>query len=224
VQLIQKYNYAELKRKEGGSRLYLTPDGESLPSVTTVLSKTQDKSFLKEWKARVGEKKAEEIVANSSAIGTALHLYIEHLVNKHAYEDLTPVGVKAKAMAQVIIDHKEGINKITDVWGSEVHLYYPGKYAGTADMIALYDGRPTIIDFKQTNRPKKREWIQNYLMQLAAYAMAHNKLFNTEIDQGIILMCSQDLLFQKFELSGENFVRAGDAFMKKLDAYIATLF
>jgi len=91
-------------------------------------------------------------------------------------------------------------------------------------MIALYDGRPTIIDFKQTNRPKKREWIQNYLMQLAAYAMAHNKLFNTEIDQGIILMCSQDLLFQKFELSGENFVRAGDAFMKKLDEYIASLF
>ena len=91
-------------------------------------------------------------------------------------------------------------------------------------MIALYDGRPSIIDFKQTNKPKKREWIQNYLMQLAAYAMAHNKLFNTEIDQGVILMCSQDLLFQKFELSGENFVRAGDAFMKKLDAYLATLF
>jgi len=109
VQLIQKYNYAELKRKEGGSRLYLTPDGESLPSVTTVLSKTQDKSFLKEWKARVGEKKAEEIVANSSAIGTALHLYIEHLVNKHAYEDLTPVGVKAKKFICIILENTQAL-------------------------------------------------------------------------------------------------------------------
>jgi|TARA_R110002012_G_scaffold179052_1_gene344567 genome maintenance exonuclease 1 len=224
VELNKKYNYAELKRKEGASRLYLTPDGESLPSVTTILSKTQDKSFLKKWKERVGEKKAEEIVANSSAIGTALHLYIEHFVNKYAYEDLTTTGLKAKTMAQVIIDHDEGLKKISEVWGCEVHLYYPGKYAGTADMIGVYNGRPSIMDFKQTNRPKKREWIQNYLMQLAAYAMAHNKLFNTEIDQGVILMCSQDLLFQKFELSGENFVRAGEAFMKKLDEYLKTLF
>ena len=224
MELNKKYNYAELKRKEGASRLYLTPDGESLPSVTTILSKTQDKSFLKKWKERVGEKKAEEIVANSSAIGTALHLYIEHFVNKYAYEDLTTTGLKAKTMAQVIIDHDEGLKKISEVWGCEVHLYYPGKYAGTADMIGVYNDRPSIMDFKQTNRPKKREWIQNYLMQLAAYAMAHNKLFNTEIDQGVILMCSQDLLFQKFELSGENFVRAGEAFMKKLDEYLKTLF
>jgi genome maintenance exonuclease 1 len=122
-------------------------------------------------------------------------------------------------MAQVIIDHEQGLKKISEVWGSEVHLYYPGRYAGTTDMIGLYDGRPTIIDFKQTNRPKKREWVQDYLMQLAAYALAHNKLFDTEIDQGVILMCSRDLLFQKFELTGEKFVRAGDAFMKKLDLY-----
>ncbi len=167
----------------------------------------------------MGEKAAEKIMADSSQIGTALHLYIEHYVNKHAYKDLTPIGEKAGAMAQVIIDHEEGLKKISEVWGSEVHLYYPGKYAGTTDMIGLYNGRPTIIDFKQTNRPKKREWVQDYLMQLAAYALAHNKLFDTEIDQGVILMCSRDLLFQKFELTGENFVRAGDAFMKKLDLY-----
>ena len=126
-------------------------------------------------------------------------------------------------MAQVIIDHDEGLKKISEVWGSEVHLYYPGKYAGTTDMIGVYDGRPTIIDFKQTNRPKKREWVQDYLMQLAAYAMAHNKLFDTEIYQGVILMCSRDLLFQKFELKGENFLRAGDSFMKKLDLYLQSI-
>ena len=223
MKLIKKYNYADLKREDGATRLYLTPDGESLPSVTSVLGKTKDKSFLKQWRARVGEKEAEKIIANSAQIGTALHLYIEHYVNEHGYEDLTLIGQKAKTMAQVIIDHDEGLKKVSEVWGSEVHLYYPGKYAGTTDMIGVYDGRPTIIDFKQTNRPKKREWVQDYLMQLAAYAMAHNKLFDTEIDQGVVLMCSRDLLFQKFELKGENFVRAGDTFMKKLDLYLQSI-
>jgi genome maintenance exonuclease 1 len=223
VQIIKKYNYADLKRQDGATRLYLTPEGESLPSVTSVLGKTKDKSFLKQWRARVGEKEAEKIIANSAQIGTALHLYIEHYVNEHGYEDFTEIGQKAKTMAQVIIDHDEGLKKVSEVWGSEVHLYYPGKYAGTTDMIGVYDGRPTIIDFKQTNRPKKREWVQDYLMQLAAYAMAHNKLFDTEIDQGVVLMCSRDLLFQKFELKGENFVRAGDTFMKKLDLYLQSI-
>jgi len=217
VQLVQKYNYKDLKREDGATRLYLTPDGESLPSVTTVLSKTKDKSGLDQWRKRVGEKTAEKIIADSGRIGTALHLYIEHYVNDHGYEDFTEVGQKAQKMAQVIID--EGLKDVTEVWGSEVHLYYPGKYAGTTDMVGLYKGRPAIIDFKQTNKPKKREWVQDYLMQLAAYAYAHNKIFNTEIDQGVVLMCSRDLLFQRFELTGENFVRAGDAFMKKLDLY-----
>ena len=208
MQIVEKYNYKDLKRQEGPSRSYLTPDGEALPSVTTILSRTKDKTFLKEWRARVGEEKAEKIISDSSQIGTALHLYIEHYVNKHAYKDLTDIGIQAGKMAQVIIDHDDGLKKVSEVWGSEVHLYYPGKFAGTTDMVGVYDGRPTIIDFKQTNRPKKREWVQDYLMQLAAYAMAHNKLFDTEIDQGVVLMCSRDLLFQRFELKGENFVRA----------------
>ena len=217
MQLIQKYNYAELKRQDGESRLYLTPDGESLPSVTTILNKTKDKAFLKQWRAKIGEKKAEEIIRDSSQIGTALHLYIERLVNGEQYKDLTKIGIQAEKMAKKIVE--EAFKDITEIWGSEVHLYYPGKYAGTTDMIGLYKGRPTIIDFKHTNRPKKREWIQDYLMQLAAYAQAHNKLFNTDIDQGVILMCSRDLTFQRFELQGEKFTRAYDAFMKKLDFY-----
>ena len=217
MQIIEKYNYAELKRKEGDGRLYLTPDGEALPSVTTILSKTKDKSFLKKWRAKVGEEKAEQIIRDSAQIGTALHLYIERFVNGDKYKDLTEVGVQAEKMAQRIID--EAFGDITEIWGSEVHLYYPGRYAGTTDMIGVYKGRPTIIDFKQTNRPKKREWVQDYLMQLSAYAVAHNKLFNTEIDQGVVLMCSRDLTFQRFELLGENFTRATDAFMKKLDLY-----
>ena len=221
VQLIQKYNYAELKRKEGDARLYLTPDGEALPSVTTILSKTKDKSFLKKWRAKVGEEAAEKIIRDSAKIGTALHLYIERFVNGDKYKDLTEVGVQAEKMAQKIID--EAFKDITEIWGSEVHLYNPGKYAGTTDMVGVYKGRPTIIDFKQTNRPKKREWVQDYLMQLAAYAAAHNAMFDTEIEQGVVLMCSRDLTFQRFELEGEKFVRATNAFMKKLDAYNASI-
>ena len=214
MQIVEKYNYKDLKKQEGPSRSYLTPDGEALPSVTTILSRTKDKTFLKEWRARVGEAKAEKIISDSSQIGTALHLYIEHYVNEHAYKDLTDIGVQAGKMAQVIIDHDDGLKKVSEVWGSEVHLYYPGKFAGTTDMVGVYDGRPTIIDFKQTNRPKKREWVQDYLMQLAAYAAAHNAMFDTEIEQGVVLMCSRDLTFQRFELEGEKFVRATNAFMK----------
>ena len=221
MQLIKKYNYADLKREDGDVRLYLTPDRESLPSVTSVLNKTKDRTFLKKWRERIGEKKAEQIIRDSGKIGTALHLYIEHYTNKHAYKDITKIGKQAEKMAKKIIS--ESFQDITEVWGSEVHLYYPKKYAGTTDMIGVYKGRPTIIDFKQTNRPKKREWIQDYLMQLSAYAMAHNKLFGTDIDQGGILMCSRDLTFQRFELTGEKFNRAGDSFMKKLDLYLETL-
>ena len=221
VQLIQKYNYAELKRKEEDGRLYLTPEGEALPSVTTILSKTKDRSFLKKWRAKVGEEEAEKIIRDSAKIGTALHLYIERFVNGDKYKDLTEVGVQAEKMAQRIID--EAFSDITEIWGSEVHLYNPGKYAGTTDMVGVYKGRPTIIDFKQSNRPKKREWVQDYLMQLAAYAAAHNAMFDTEIEQGVVLMCSRDLTFQRFELDGEKFVRATNAFMKKLDAYNASI-
>ena len=124
-------------------------------------------------------------------------------------------------MAKKIIE--KAFPDITEVWGSEVHLYYPEKYAGTTDLVGLYKGKPAIVDFKQTNRPKKREWVQDYLMQLAAYAQAHNKLFDTDIQQGVILMCSRDLTFQRFELEGANFQRACDTFMKKLDLYLETL-
>ena len=221
MKLTKKYDYASLKREEGETRLYLTPDGESLPSVTSVLSKTKDKEFLRRWKQRVGDKKAQKILDESSRIGTALHLFIERFVNDTGYKDLTKIGVKAEQMAQIIIE--QGLKDVNEVWGSEVHLYYPGKYAGTTDMVGLYKGRPAIIDFKQTNRPKKREWIQDYLMQLSAYGMAHNKIFGTDIDQGIIMMCSRDLTYQIFELTGENWRRSADTFMKRLDKYLSLI-
>ena len=138
MQLIQKYNYAELKRQDGDSRLYLTPDGESLPSVTTVLNKTKDKSFLKQWRAKVGEAAAEKIISDAGKIGTALHLYIERLVNEEKYLDLTEIGIQAEKMAKKIIE--EAGADITEVYGSEVHLYYVkriediGDYTNATDL------------------------------------------------------------------------------------------
>ena len=188
MQWNNKYIYPKSTRSiVDGSRHYSVNE-ERLPSVTTILGRTKDKTFLKKWRQKVGEKKAEQIIKDSAQIGTALHLYIERFVNGDKYKDLTKIGVQAEKMAQKIID--EAFKDITEIWGSEVHLYYPGRYALTTDMIGVYKGRPTIIDFKQTNRPKKREWVQDYLMQLSAYAVAHNKLFNTEIDQGVVLMLS----------------------------------
>ena len=104
VKFIKKYDYASLKRQDGEYRIYLTPDGESLPSVPSVLSKTKDKSGLYAWRKRVGEKKAEKIMTDAAQIGTALHLYIEHFVNGNPYKDLTNIGVEAELMAKKIIE------------------------------------------------------------------------------------------------------------------------
>ena len=203
-----------------GSRHY-SIDNSNLPSVTSILSATkseEDKAALAAWKERVGHKEAERIKNEASSRGTSMHNYLESFLQNKFNLELIEEDNKAKKMAEEIIDN--GLKKnLSEVWGAEATLYYPGKYAGTTDMIGVYKGRPAIIDFKQTNRPKKREWIQDYLMQLSAYAQAHNKLFNTDIDQGVILMCSRDLTFQRFELQGENFTRAYDTFMKKLDFY-----
>ena len=218
------YPYKDLKRNDGGVRTYETEDGVKFPSVTSILSATQSeekKKGLDKWKKRVGAKEAARIKRDASKVGTSMHKYLENYLLEKGYIDDSRIGRIARPMAKEII--KKGLVDLEELWGSEVHLYYPGKYAGTADMIALYQGRPTIIDFKQTNRPKKREWVQDYLMQLSAYAMAHNKLFNTEIDQGVILMCSRDLTFQKFELKGDNFIRAGEKFMKALDFYLESV-
>ena len=214
------YPYKEFKRKSvGGKRLYENPYGEPVPSVTTILSKTKDMTHLNAWKKRVGEKKAQEIVTEAASVGTVMHEILEAWSLNKEYTGKNML--QAKMMAETVIKNVEA--DIDEVWGSEVNLCYPGLYAGTTDLVGIYKGRPTIMDFKQTNRPKKREWIQDYLMQLTAYAAAHNAIFNTEIDQGVVLMCSRDLTFQRFELMGEKFTRATDAFMKKLDLYNETL-
>ena len=158
------YPYKEFKRKSvGGKRLYENPYGEPVPSVTTILSKTKDMTHLNAWKKRVGEKKAQEIVTEAASVGTVMHEILEAWSLNKEYTGKNML--QAKMMAETVIKNVEA--DIDEVWGSEVNLCYPGLYAGTTDLVGIYKGRPTIMDFKQTNRPKKREWIDDYFMPVS---------------------------------------------------------
>ena len=195
-------------------------DQEKLPSVTTILSATQSeekKKSLADWKARMGPEFADRVRDIAAMRGTAMHRYLEAFIDGTGHKDLTSIGKEAEPMAKKIIE--SGLGELDEVWGQEVTLYYPGLYAGATDIVGVYEGQPAIIDFKQTNKPKKREWISDYFCPLGAYCMAHNYVYGTKIQSGVILMCSKDLLFQKFEVSGSEFVRHQHDFLRKIDQY-----
>ena len=202
LKITTPYPYKEFKRKSvGGKRLYENPYGEPVPSVTTILSKTKDMTHLIAWKKRVGEKKAQEIVTEAAGVGSIMHEMLEAWSLNQEYTGKNML--QAKMMAETVIKNVEA--DIDEVWGSEVNLCYPGLYAGTTDLVGIYKGRPTIMDFKQTNRPKKREWIDDYFMQAAAYGMAHNEVFGTKIEHTAIFMCSRDCEWQLWEAGPEEF-------------------
>jgi hypothetical protein len=214
-----KYNYLTGKQitdPESGTRVYEIV-GNRLPSVTTILGKTKDQEFLKKWKAKVGEAKAEEIKNLSSRRGTAMHKYLECYIESKGYEDLTDIGVQAKPMAQKIIDI--GLAPVDEWYGSEVTLYYPGLYAGSTDLVCRHNGMDTIIDFKQANRPKNKDWIDDYYLQIAAYCMAHDYVYNSQIQQGIIMVCTPDLYFQEFKFQDHELRQWKHKFLKRLDMY-----
>ena len=199
------YPYQELKRKSiDGKRLYENPWGDPVPSVTTILDKTKPKEkreALNNWKQRVGEQEAQRVVTEAANTGTYMHAILEHWVKNELYTgDAT---VQSRLMADTVIKNIEP--HITEVWGSEVNLCYPGLYAGTTDLVGMWKGKPAILDFKQTNKPKKREWIEDYFMQAAAYGMAHNELYKTNIETAAIFMCSRECEWQLFEVDPDEF-------------------
>lgn len=207
--LIEKYQYKPLQRDEStGKRLYATPEGHKVPSVTTILDKTKPaeaREALARWKKAVGEVKAQEIVTEAAGRGTRMHKFLEdHIKGIPLKETVTnPFAQQSLEMARKVI--AEGFPKINEVWGSEVPLYFPELYAGTTDCCGLHDGEEAILDFKQTNKPKKREWIDDYFLQLTAYALAHNEVHGTNIRKGVILMCSKDFEYQEFILEPQDF-------------------
>ena len=213
----EKYNYVRVSRTtEHGSRTY-DVHGTKLPSVTTILDKTKDKSYLDKWRAKVGDEEAERIKNLSSQRGTSMHKFIENHITGEGYDDLTEIGQQAKPMAQKIIDI--GLTPITEYYGSEVSLYYPGLYAGSTDLVCIHNGKETIIDFKQANRPKREDWIQDYFLQIGAYAMAHDHVHGSNIEQGVIMVCTPDLYYQEFRFEGDQMREYRHNFLKRLNEY-----
>ena len=203
-----------------GKRHYDVGTNEKLPSVTTILQATQSeekRKSLEAWKARMGAQRADRIRDLSAMRGTSMHTYLEGYITDQKHLDLTALGVEAGKMANVVI--RSGLGDLEEVWGTEVTLYYPGLYAGATDVVGIYNGRESIIDFKQTNKPKQREWIGDYFVQLAAYAMAHNYVYGTKIQNGVILMCSKDCFFQKFEVSDQEFQGYMHEFLRRVDQF-----
>ena len=217
-----KYNYLDGRQiNEDGGRIYDVA-GYRLPSVTSILSRTKDQGFLKEWKAKVGEAEAERIKNLSSVRGTAMHKYLESYIQEIGYEDLTDTGTQAKSMAEKVIEI--GLAPVDEYYGSEVTMYYPGLYAGQTDLVCMHNGEDAIVDFKQANRPKKKEWIDDYFLQIAAYAMAHDYVHKSKINKGVIMVCTPDLYYQEFVLTGAELRQYKHKFLKRLDMYHDLIF
>ena len=216
----KKFDYPKSMRSLIGGKRHYDIGEEKLPSVTTILSATQSEEkqkSLADWRARMGAQSADRVRDTAAMRGTAMHKFLECYIDGSGHKDLTSVGKEAEPMAKKIIE--SGLGDLGEVWGQEVTLYYPGLYAGATDIVGIYDGKPAIIDFKQTNKPKKREWIDDYFCQLGAYCMAHNYIYGTKIQSGVVLICSKDLLFQKFEVEGKEFVKYQHDFLRRVDQY-----
>ena len=215
----EKYKYINGKQitdHETGTRVYEI-NNYRLPSVTTILGATKNQQFLKDWKAKVGEQEAERIKNLSSRRGTSMHKFLEHYILGTGYDDLTELGQKAKAMAKKVIEY--GLTPVEEYYGSEVTLHYPGLYAGSTDLVCMHNGMETIVDFKQSNRPKQKEWVEDYYLQIAAYAMAHDYVYGSKIRQGVIMMCTPDLYYQEFKIQDSELREWKHKFLKRLDMY-----
>ena len=216
-----------------GKRFYATPDGKNLPSVTTILDKTKPQEkveALNRWRRSVGAEKAQQITTEAANRGTRMHTYLEQYVRDGAIKEpgSNPYSWPSHAMAKVVVE--QGLQKVNEFWGIEVPLYFPGIYAGTTDGAGIHLNEESILDYKQTNKPKKREWIDDYFIQLCAYAEAHNELHGTKIKKGVVLMCVKPDLdeqfniikppeYQEFVLEGAEFEHYRDQWWRKVEQF-----
>lgn len=203
-----------LKRaEEKGIRKYETPDGKKLVSVTTILSKIKDTTHLREWRERVGEDEANKITAQSTSIGNGMHKNLENYI---LGQPITGTFY-AQTLAKLII--KQAFPKIDEIWGSEVSLYSKDLYAGTTDLVGIHQGIPSIMDFKNSLKEKKKEWIDDYKAQLAAYALAHNEMYGTNIHRGVVMIATRDAKYQEFVFEGEEFDECINLWLTSLEKY-----
>ena len=216
----KRFTYPKSTRSLVDDERHYDIGNEKLPSVTTILAATESdekREAIARWKLKVGETKAEEIKNVAAKRGTSMHSYLEHHINGKGLLDLTETGIEAERMAQVI--KEKGFPELEEIWGSECVLFYPELYAGQTDLCGIYQGRESIIDFKQSNKPKREEYIGDYYLQCAAYATAHDYNFKTNIEQVVILMCTPDLYFQRFILNGARFRQAKWEWLNKVGQY-----
>jgi len=236
--ITQRFDYKPLTRESvDGQRLYATPTG-NLPSVTTILDKTKSeekKAILENWRRSVGHARAQQITTEAANRGTRMHTYLEKYVENGQIPDRgsNPFSWPSHAMAKVVIE--QGLINVDEYWGSEVPLYFPKVYAGTTDLVGLHKGQPAILDFKQSNKPKKEEWIDDYKLQLAAYALAHNEVYGTDINKGVVLMCvkpkldesTQEVLelpqYQEFIVEGAEFEHWKNEWWVRCEQYYTKL-
>jgi genome maintenance exonuclease 1 len=220
VERIQYKNCEQINDPVTRKRVYLTPDGESLPSVTTILSATKDMTHLNEWRDRIGHDKAAQITKEASGVGTAMHGNLERFVaGMQRQPGNNPVHIQANSMADVIIT--QGLSKVSEVWAMEQSLYFPGLFSGTTDLVGVHEDEPAVMDYKQTNKPKKAEWVEDYYLQLMAYILAHNEVYGTDIRKGVIFMCSRAFEYQQFTLEPKDFNKWQDAWLTKVEEYYA---
>ena len=214
------YTYKKLDRQDGGGqgRVYVDDVGNKIPSVTTILSKTKDMTHLIAWKKRIGEDKAKQITEESAGLGTTMHAHLEAYVLGEQRPGGNNYGrLMAERMADTVI--AEGLIDVDEVWGVESHLYYENLWAGTTDLGGIHQGKPAIMDFKTTIKPKKREWVEDYFLQLSAYIMAHDSMFGTSIERGVIFMVSREFEFQKFIIEGLELEHYKSERCKRLNKY-----
>jgi genome maintenance exonuclease 1 len=228
---VKKFDYQgciQINDPITNKRSYQTPEGEKLPSVTTILSATEDKSAILEWKKRVGEDKAAKIVKEASGVGTSMHKNIENFitgVQRQPGGNL--VHVQSNKMADVII--KNAFCDIDEIWAYEQSLYYPGLYSGTTDLVGVYKGEPAVMDYKQSNKIKKSEYVNSYRMQLVAYILAHNAVYGTNICRGVIFMAVRppeiapgiygEPIYQQFDLLSSDFNYWEDQWLNRVEKY-----
>ena len=212
-----RYSYPALERVEKNEmRFYKDANDDLVPSVTTVLDATGDKSGIRQWRRKVGPAQADAIVQESTLIGSAVHEAIENYLLGQSWNEFTDdrSGYLAKSISSKFIS--SCLDGIEEVWGLESGLILDGLYAGTADCIGIYKGNPAIIDFKTAKKLKRKDWIEDYFLQCSAYANAHNVMFQTTIKDLVILMVDRDLLFKEFHIKNNEFSLYTDKWKKRL--------
>ena len=222
----KKFTYPSSTRAITNGKRYYDINNEKLPSVTSILAATEPpekKASLERWRKKLGVDVANKITTEAAARGSKMHAFLEKFLLGKLNLDLLGEKTRESMMADQIIEN--GLrDKLNSIWGCEAALYYPNKFAGAADLIAEdYEGSSAIIDFKQSNSLKKDQWIDSYYLQCAAYSLAHNKVYGTDINKVVILICTKDDLFQRFIVDGDRFKNYQDQFLKRVDQFYSQI-